>query len=170
MFGKILLVGEDSQAMRLIADRVASQEVDVQRAGSAGEALAIVERNEIDVMVLNLMDLMSEGLFLLRSLRKKRSRTEVITLSAPSGLRFSIEGMKLGVYEDLLAPYDLEDLVSKILKAWEKRKAKKGGKTLRQRFEDFAVAVSFAEAGDYDTAKRVADKGPPTGDVNKEDP
>ena len=170
MFGKVLLVGDDTPAMRLIASRVSSEEVDVQRAASAGEALAIVERNEIDVMVLNFMDLMSEGLHLIRSLKKKRSRTEVITLSAPSGLRYSIEGMKLGVFEDFFMPFDLEDLVSKILKAWEKGKAKRDGKSLRQRFEDFAVAVSFAEAGDYDAARRVVDTSGPTGNVNKEEP
>ncbi len=169
MFGKVLLVGDDTPAMRLIASRVSSKEVDVQCAVSAGEALAIVEGNDIDVMVLNFMDLMSEGLHLLRSLKKKRSRTEVITLSVPSGLRFSIEGMKLGVFDDLLMPFDLEDLAGKILKAWEKRKAKRGGKSLRQRFEDFAVAVSFAEAGDYDTARRVVDTSVSTGNINKEE-
>ena len=170
MFGKVLLVGEDTPAMRLIAARVASKEVDVERAASAGEALAIVEKNEIDVMVLNFMDLMSEGLHLIRRLKKRRLQTQVITLSAPSGLRFSIEGMKLGVFEDLLMPLDLEDLASKILKAWEKSKAKRGGKSLRQRFEDFAVAVSFAEAGDYDTARRIIDTGGSTGNVHEEEP
>ena len=78
--------------------------------------------------------------------------------------------MKLGVFDDLLMPFDLEDLVGKILKAWEKRKAEKRGRSLRQRFEDFAVAVFFAEAGDYDTARRVVDTSGPTVNVNKEEP
>ena len=59
--------------------------------------------------------------------------------------------------------------IAKIFKAWEKRKARRGGKSLRQRFEDFAAAVSFAEAGDYDTARRVVDTDGSTGSTNKED-
>ena len=80
-----------------------------------------------------------------------------------------MEGMKLGVFEDLLMPFDLEELVAKTLKAWEKRKARRGGKSLRQRFEQFATAVSFAEAGDFDTARRVVDTGGPTDNVKRED-
>lgn len=155
MLGKILLVGADTTAMRLITSQVASKDFDVQVAADAGEALAITEDDDIDVVVLNLKDLMSEGVQLLRNLRKRLPRTEIITLSVPTGLRFSIEGMKLGVFEDLLMPFDLEELVRQILQARERRKAKKGGRSLRQRFEDLAAAVSFAEAGDYDTAQRL---------------
>ena len=93
---------------------------------------------------------------MLRNLRKRLPRTEVITLSVPTGLRFSIEGMKLGVFEDILMPFDLEDLIKKILQAWERRKTKKGGRSFRQIFEDLAAAVSFAEEGDYTTARQLA--------------
>jgi DNA-binding NtrC family response regulator len=157
MLGKILLVGADTSAMRLIATEVSSNDFGVQLATDAGEALAITKEGDIDVVILNFRDLMSEGIQLLHNLKKKKPQAEVITLSVPTGLRFSIEGMKLGVFEDLVMPFDLEELVRKTLLAWEKRrKAKRGGPSLRQRFEGLAAAVSFAEAGDHATARQLA--------------
>jgi DNA-binding response OmpR family regulator len=156
MRGKVLLVGADTATMRLIASEVSSKKFDVQLAADAGEALAITKDDDIDVVILNFRDLMAEGIQLLRNLKKKIPQAEVITLSVPTGLRLSIEGMKLGVFEDIVMPFALEELVRKISLARERRKAKKGGRSLRQRFEDLAAAVSFAEAGDHVTARQLA--------------
>jgi len=164
MFAKVMLVGADTPAMKLIANRIGSRDLDVQLIGSAGEALMMAEKNDVDVVILNFKDLMSEGLQLLRNLRKRRPQTEVITLSTPSGVRFSMESMKLGVFEDLLMPFDLEYLVGRILQALQQRKAKKKGRrSLGQKLEDLAAAACFAEAGDFETARQLSMKpGPDT--------
>ena len=64
--------------------------------------------------------------------------------------------MKLGVFSDLIMPFDLEELVARIREALE-HKAKKA-RSLRQRLEDLAVSMTFAEAGDFDTARRLVSK------------
>ena len=167
MFGKVLLVGEDTPTMKLVLDRVAKRDFEVQLVESPGEALAVLEQSEVDVVVLNFKDLMAEGIRFLRSLKKSRPRIEVITLSIPSALRLSIEGMKLGAFADLLMPFDLEDLVGKILEAWEQKKKK--GRSLRQRLEELAVSVSFAEAGDFDTARQLINKPQGSGQSSKKE-
>ena len=168
MFAKVMLVGADTPAMKLIANRIESRNLDVQLVGCAGEALLIAEKTDIDVVILNFKDLMSEGLQLLRNLRKKRPQTEVITLSTPSGVRFSMESMKLGVFEDLLMPFDLEYLVGKILQALQRRKTKKGRRSLGQKLEDLAAAACFAEAGDFQTARELSMAPGPGTKIKKE--
>ncbi len=155
MFARVMLVGGDTPTMKLIANRIESGNMDVCLAGCAGEALAIAERTDIDLVILNFKDLMSEGLQLLRNLRKRRPHTEIITLSIPSGVRFSMEGMKLGVFEDLLMPLDLEYLLSRILQALQREKARKRRRSFGQAFENMAAAACFAEAGDFRTAREL---------------
>ena len=151
-----MLVGEDTPAMKLIANRIESRDLNVQLVGCAGEALTVAENTDIDLVILNFKDLMNEGIQLLRNLRRKRPQTEVITLSTPSEVRFSMESMKLGVFEDLLMPFDLEYLVGRILQALQQRKSQRGRRSLGQKLEDLAAAACFAEAGDFETARALS--------------
>ena len=159
MTAKVLLVGEDSSMMEGIRERVGGKSIDVQLVECSREALSIVEKTDIDVVVLNFKDLMAEGILFLRNLKKSSPLTEVITLNVPDAIRFSIESMKYGAFADLLMPFDPDVLVGKILEAWKKReKAKKGIKSFRQRLENLAASATFAEAGDFDTARKLAQK------------
>lgn len=156
MSGKIMIVGEDTAAMRLVASRLTAGNFEVRLIDSPTDAIAVAREDDIDVAVLNFKDLMAEGLQLLRSLKRNRRWVEVITLSAPSGLRLSIESMKLGAFADLLMPFDLEELLAKIVEAWERKKAK--SQSFFRRLENLAVSVTFAEAGDFDTAQQIVKK------------
>jgi len=171
MTAKVLLVGENSSMMERIRDRVSGGGFDVKAVGCPREALSVAEQADIDVVVLNFKDLMADGVLFLRNLKKSRPLTEVITLSVPSAVRFSIESMKQGAFADLLMPFEPDALVGKILEAWKKReKAKKGLRSFRQRLEDFAASAAFAEAGDFDTARHLAKKQRKTkGSSNKEE-
>ena len=169
MFGKVLLVGDDTPTMKLVADQVAKRDFEVQLVESPGEALAMAEQSDIDVVVLNFKDLMAEGIRLLRSLKKRRPAIEVITLSVPSGFGLSMESMKLGAFADLLMPFDLEELVGKVLEAWTQRKSKSSSRSLRRKFEDLAVSVIFAEAGDFDTARELIRESPGSGRSSKKE-
>jgi len=160
MLGKVLLVGEDGPLMRLIADRLIGRDFDVNLASAPGDAVAIAQQGNIDVMVLNARDMASEGLGILRAVRKFCSGVQVITLSVPGALRFSIESMKLGVFADLMMPFDPEELVGRITEAYEKSKARKSAGAFRRKLENLAVSVAFAEAGDFETSRRML-KGAP---------
>ncbi len=156
MAGKIMIVGDDTAAMRLVANRLAAGNFEVRLIDSPTEAVAVAREDDIDVALLNFKDLMADGLQLVRSLKRNRRWIEVITLSAPSGLRLSIESMKLGAFADVLMPFDLEELLAKIVEAWERKKAK--SQSFFRRLENLAVSVSFAEAGDFDTAQQIMKK------------
>ncbi len=165
--GKVLLVGEDSALMRLIADKLMSRDFSVNLAAAPSEAVALAKQLDADVMVLNTRDMASDGLGILRAIRKFCSGVQVITLSVPGALRFSIEGMKLGVFADLMMPFDPEELVGRITEAYEKSKARKSVGAFRRKLEDMAVSVAFAEAGALETSRRIR-KGAPDSTPRKD--
>jgi len=151
--GTLLLVGNPTPLREHIKQHATELSFTVWVSDCPREARALITQNDIDVAVLNLKDFAGEGLSLLEGLKKIRPVTEVITLTVPSALRLSIESMKQGAFADVLMPVNLEELSEKIAEAWKVVRKKK--RSLRYRLENLAVSASFAEAGDFATARTV---------------
>jgi DNA-binding NtrC family response regulator len=157
----VLLIGEDSRFMGTLSERICSKGVGVSFAQTASEALAILQRDDIDVVVINVNDLGASGIRILDSIKETKTFAEFITLTSPSSIHWSIEGMKRGAFADLLIPFDLEDLLAKLREAGAKKKSKKGKKkkSIRKRLEDLMVSATLAESGDFNGAKEILKEG-----------
>ncbi|NIV94178.1 response regulator [candidate division KSB1 bacterium] len=129
----------------------------VSFAQTGSEALAIVQRDDIDVVVINFNDLGANGIRILDSMKQTKTFAEFITLTSPSSIQWSIEGMKRGAFADLLIPFDLEDLLTKLREAGAKKKFKSGRRkrSIRKRLEDLMVSATLAESGDFNGAKQI---------------
>jgi DNA-binding NtrC family response regulator len=153
----VLLIGEDSRFMETLSERICSKGMAVSFAPTGSEALAILQRDDIDVVVINFKDLGANGIRVLDSIKETKTLAEFITLTSPSSIHWSIEGMKRGAFADLLIPFDLEDLLAKLREAGAKKKFNKGKKkkSIRKRIEDLLVSATLAESGDFRGAKEI---------------
>ena len=94
------------------------------------EAIQVIAKKNIDVVLLGLKELKKEGLMILREIKQIRPLTEVITINRPDQIALSIEVMKLGAFDDFIVPFDLESLVLRIQEAYrQKRKNEASLKT-----------------------------------------
>ncbi|MCG6973005.1 MAG: response regulator [Desulfobacterales bacterium] len=119
------------------------------------------KKHGIDVVLLSLNDLKKEGLVLIRMIKKMRPPVQIITVNSPDQISLSIEGMKLGAFDDFLMPLDLDSLILRIRDACQAKKNIEIIKpSLLQRCQDLMVAASFAEAGDTETARELLVKAP----------
>jgi DNA-binding NtrC family response regulator len=143
--------------METLSERICSKGMAVSFAQTGAEALAILQRDDIDVVVINVNDLGANGISILDAIKKTKPFAEFITLTSPSSIHWSIEGMKRGAFADLLIPFDLEDLLAKLREAGAKKKSKKGKKkkSIRKRLEDLMVSATLAESGDFKGAKQI---------------
>jgi DNA-binding NtrC family response regulator len=153
----VLLIGEESSFMGTLSERICSNGAAVSFAQSGSEALAILQRDDIDVVVINVNELGPSGIRILDSIKQTETLAEFITLTSPSSIHWSIEGMKRGAFADLLIPFDLEDLLAKLREAGAKKKSKraKKKKSIRKRLEDLMVSATLAESGDFSGAKQI---------------
>ena len=153
----VLLIGKDSSFMGTLSERMSSNGVVVNFAQTAPEALAFLLSDDIDVVVINVNDLGASGIRILDSMKQTKNLAEFITLTSPSSINWSIEGMKRGAFADLLIPFDLEDLLAKLREAGAKKKSKRGKKkkSIRKRLEDLMVSATLAESGDFNGAKQI---------------
>ncbi|MBW2669887.1 MAG: response regulator [Deltaproteobacteria bacterium] len=120
----------------------------------------ILKKHPIDVVLLSLDDLKKEGMSLIKMIKKKHPAVQVITINSGDQISLSIEGMKLGVFDDFFMPLDLDSLISGILEAYKaKKEAEVVKPSLLQRCQNIMVAASFAEAGEPDMAKELLATG-----------
>lgn len=156
----VLLIGRDTPFMVTLSERIGLHNLKVHFAQSGPEALDIVQREEIDVVVVNIKELEAEGVRILDSIKKNSPYTECITLTSPSTIHWSIKGMKRGVFADFLIPFDNEDLLAKVREAGTRRKARKRRKkrSLLGKLEDLLRSAMFAESGDFETARQIPEE------------
>ena len=83
-----------------------------------------MKKKLFDVVILDIkMPGGMDGIETLREIKKLQPLAEVILLTGHASVETSIEGMKLGAFDYLLKPIKLEELVTKMAEAFEKKAA-----------------------------------------------
>jgi DNA-binding NtrC family response regulator len=118
---RVLLVDDEEDFLKMLAERLESRGLNVTTATSGESALASVEGHEYDLIVLDLAMPGFDGIETLKRIKARQPDAEIIMLSGQGSIRTSIEAMKLGACDFLQKPVDINELMSKIGEAKEKR-------------------------------------------------
>lgn len=157
----ILIIEGDNMLQQHLARHFEFQKWRLFNAMQPKDIKGMFKKHAIDVVLLSLNDLKKEGLVLIKRIKKMRLPVQIITVNSPDQISLSIEGMKLGIFDDFLMPLDLDALILRIKDAsQEKKKAEIIKPSLLRRCQNLMVAASFAEAGDAETAKEMLAKEP----------
>jgi len=152
---KVLLVDDEQEFVETLADRLAIRDLQTSTAHNGQEALSAVEKDEPDVIVLDLKMPGLHGIDVLRRLKQAYPNVEVIILTGHGSQKDEEAARGLGAFDYLNKPADLETLVSQIRRAFKQR---------LQTLEKMSMAVAFAEAGEFDTAKKIMEQQNKKGD------
>jgi two-component system nitrogen regulation response regulator GlnG len=115
-----LLVIDDEQSVRYSFRRVfAGDGVEVLTAGTAAEGLEQVAARAPDVVVLDLQLPDRSGLDVFREIHDRDPKRPVIFITAHGTTETAIEAMKLGAFDYLVKPVDLERLSQILERAFE---------------------------------------------------
>ena len=170
MNSTVLLIVEDSFFLQNLSASLKRLKASILTAGSKHEALEVCSNEDVDLALLDIRKQGDEAMQILSSLKKNRPETEIILLSDQENIAFAMEGMQHGATDDILVPFDLDLFLKKIKRALKRRKARiraSRKSTLLNVFEDAMVAATFAQAGEFDSAREIykdgcnmASKGP----------
>ena len=112
---KVMVVDDEVMFVETLSKRLAQRNLGVARAYSGREALQkLREESDIDIVVLDVKMPGMTGIETLREMKKTYPLVEVIILTGHASVSSAIEGMKLGAFDYLMKPCDIEDLVSKV--------------------------------------------------------
>jgi len=119
----IMLVDDEVPFVETISKRLGKRNIKTVSAFSGEEGLETLKTNaELDVIVLDVKMPGMNGLETLAEIKKASPLTEVIMLTGHGTMESAIDGMKLGAFDYLMKPCDIEDLVSKIEAAFQKKR------------------------------------------------
>jgi DNA-binding NtrC family response regulator len=89
----------------------------VRTGQNRASAAHILEECVVDVALLGLEGVGREGLEFLRDILTASPKTRVILMTPPDCLHDAIEGIRMGAFDDVPVPYDIDLLCAKIKRA-----------------------------------------------------
>lgn len=111
---RILIVEDEKDLAAIIKQGLEEEGYVVDVAHDGEEGLYMAETYPIDVMVLDVMLPLMDGLTVLSNLRKKGVQTPVILLTARDALLDKIKGLDTGADDYLTKPFVFEELLARI--------------------------------------------------------
>lgn len=117
-----VLIIDDEPNMRWVLSKALEQAgYTVSSASGGDEGLAVLGREPIELVLLDLKLKGEDGITVLRRLRERRPDLVVMMLTAYGTVPNAVEAMQLGAADFLRKPFDVEEVVFKIARALERR-------------------------------------------------
>jgi DNA-binding NtrC family response regulator len=120
---KILLVDDEVPFVDTMIKRLTKRNMDVLPAYSGDESLRkLAENKRVEVVILDVKMPGMDGIETLKEIKKNFPLVEVIMLTGHATVESAIEGMKLGAFDYLMKPSDIDVLVEKVTEAAAKKR------------------------------------------------
>ncbi|MEI8371710.1 MAG: response regulator [Planctomycetota bacterium] len=110
----LLLVDDDPSMVRLLAkiiDRSFGDEIEIQSLTDPTKALAILQKDLIDILITDVEMPGADGLELLRCAKRRNSLTQILFITGHSSLDTLSDALELGATDYLLKPLDPAELI-----------------------------------------------------------
>jgi DNA-binding NtrC family response regulator len=118
---KVLFVDDEEDFVRTMAERMEMRDLGGDVAFSGQQALQMLEDDVPDVMVLDLRMPGIDGMEVLRRVKKTFPRIEVIIMTGHGSDQDEEEARRLGAFDYLRKPVDIEDLMETVRNAGRAR-------------------------------------------------
>jgi DNA-binding NtrC family response regulator len=131
-----LLVVDDEQSTRESLRMIFKESFEVLTASSGREALDIVSRVEPQVVILDIIMPGMDGLETLKRLREITVDLPVVMVTATQMVNTAVTAMKLGAFDYVVKPFDVEEIIVIVEKALGQYKLTHELKMLRSELEE----------------------------------
>jgi DNA-binding NtrC family response regulator len=119
----VLLVDDERDFVSAMTKRLTKRDLEVSNAFDGLDALEALSLDDrIEVVILDVKMPGMSGVETLREIKRLYPLVEVIMLTGYATVETAIEGMKLGAYDYLMKPCDMDELLGKVGEAAEKRR------------------------------------------------
>lgn len=149
-----ILIIDDEEVLRDVLQAVLQREgFDIALAATAEEGLAMVETDEIDLVVLDIMLPGMDGHEALRHIKEMNPALPVIIVTAYSSIDGAILAMKNGAFHYIPKPFKNEEVILTVNKALEQRHLARENERLKAELQE---KYSFANIiGKSETIRKV---------------
>ena len=158
---KTVLIVDDDEGMRDTLNAILRRDYRVLRAASGEAALAILSREDVDLMLLDVRLPGIGGFDVLRIVKENYSLVEVLMISAITEIETAVQAMKFGAYHYTTKEFDYETIRSLVHNASERQDLNRQVMTLSAQVADqsdreFVVGPSKLTRDIVDLVQKVA--------------
>ena len=118
---KILIADDDKNLAHVLASELSEEGFQVDKVATGTKAMDLLEKDEYDVLLLDLTMPGIGGIDVLRRIKTLELTTEVVILTGNATVPTAVEAMKLGAYDYLTKPFKMAELKVVIQRAYEKK-------------------------------------------------
>ena len=159
---RILVVDDDPEMCALLSDVLRGEGFSVFSRSESLEAAKILKKEEFDVLITDLKMKGLKGLDLLEEAKKVAPLTPVIIITAFGTIASAIQAMKMGAYDYITKPFQMDEIVLTVKKALENRFLKKEVVRLKKEVEaryhfQQLIGQSSSMQKIYDLIERIRD-------------
>ena len=157
-----ILVAEDELLPRKNICRVLEDEgYQVHEAADGNAAIEAVDKNDLDLILLDLKMPGADGMTVLKHVRQASPQTLVLIMTAYASIETSVEALRLGAQDYILKPIVLDGVVKKVRTLMENKRLAWEIQTLRRQLNrDFEstelIGNSLATAEILEVIEKVA--------------
>jgi DNA-binding NtrC family response regulator len=121
MSTRVLIVDDEAEFASTLAERLVLRSYDAKAVYSAQEAIAFIHANPPDVVLLDLRMPGIGGFEVLNTIKGIDPTIEIILLTGQPKTEGMSEGIPTGLFDYVIKPVDIGELIKKINTASEKR-------------------------------------------------
>jgi DNA-binding NtrC family response regulator len=130
---KVLVADDDNQIRHMIEDFLSMLGYEALLAENGKKALEMVRQEEVDVVITDMVMPEMSGIEVLRSVKAMRPETEVIVITGNATIENAIEALRLGSYDYLTKPLELQRLKLLLRRIGETRRLVRENRVIKQR-------------------------------------
>ena len=152
---KKILIIEDEEQIRRVLLRVLSDEdknFDVKEAIDGKEGLSLLKKEKFDLILCDIKMPKMDGIEVLQEAKKIKFSPPFIMLTGHGNIDTAVEAMKLGAYDFISKPPDLNRLLTSVRHALENKSLRIENKKLKRK-----VAQKYQIIGESTAIKEVTD-------------
>lgn len=157
-----ILVADDELSIRTILSKTLEKKgYHVFQARQGDEAMRLIEKENIDVAILDIRMPGLTGLQVLEKIKSISSPPETIVITAQDSMENAVAAMKQGAFDYLTKPFDLEEVCLVVDRAVEKRELRSELKELKKhirRDKPTIVGKTKVMTEIFKTIGRIADQ------------
>lgn len=114
MTKRILLVDDEVGMRDMLSWSLRESGFILERASNGVDALAVLDRAPVDLIITDLTMPQRNGFELLTALRERRDAPPVIVMTGFGTVEMAVQAMRLGASDFLLKPFDFQLLFARI--------------------------------------------------------
>jgi two-component system OmpR family response regulator len=116
---QMLLVDDEDDFRTTLAKRLRLRKVDITDVASGNEAIELVKQKSFDVAVIDVKMPAIDGIEILKQVKQIQPTMEIVMLTGHASIESGMEAMKLGAYDYVMKPCDIDELLIKAGNAYQ---------------------------------------------------